>query len=105
MKFLTHPVASPLAAATDFSDKRAKLQQAMIFLGAIASGMEQAVGESANNISYLAGKNLGIELSEGVAKTNDLELALSATKNVLLKNNYLWRSCPMKWCKSTARTG
>jgi predicted hydrocarbon binding protein len=90
VKFLTHPVASPLAAATDFFDKRAKLQQAMIFLGAIASGMEQAVGESANNISYLAGKNLGIELSEGVAKTKDLELALSATKNVLLKNNYLW---------------
>lgn len=87
---MAHTVASPLAATADFAAKRAKLQQAMIFLGAIASGMEQAVGESASNISYLAGKNLGGKLSEGVEKTKDLERALSATRNVLLKNNYLW---------------
>ncbi len=82
--------SSPAAAGTGFADKRAKLQQAMIFLGAIASGMEQAVGESANSISYLAGKNLGRKLSDGVAKTGDIEQALAATREVLLANNYLW---------------
>jgi predicted hydrocarbon binding protein len=83
-------VSSPAAAGAGFADKRAKLQQAMIFLGAIASGMEQAVGESANSISYLAGKNLGKKLSDGVAKTDDIEKALAATRDVLLANNYLW---------------
>ena len=62
----------------------------MIFLGAIASGMEQAVGESANSISYLAGKNLGKKLSDGVAKTDDIGQALAATRDVLLENDYLW---------------
>ena len=78
------------ATGQTIADKRAKLQQAMIFLGAIASGMEQAVGESANSISYLAGKNLGKKLSDGVAKTEDIEQALAATRDVLLKNDYLW---------------
>lgn len=87
---MMHPTLSSKAAPDELADKRAKLQQAMIFLGAIASGMEQAVGESANNISYLAGKNLGMKLSEGVEKTTDIEQALTATRNVLLKNNYLW---------------
>lgn len=62
----------------------------MVFLGAIASGMEQAVGESANGISYLAGKNLGRRLAEGVEKTDDIEEALAATRAVLLRSNCLW---------------
>jgi predicted hydrocarbon binding protein len=80
----------------DPQGQRAKLQEAMTFLGAIASGMEQAVGDSANNISYLAGKNLGKKLSDGVRKTDDLEAALTATRHVLLANNYLWKFEPWK---------
>ncbi len=38
----------------DLSDSRASLQETMKFLGAIASGIEEAIGESANSISYLA---------------------------------------------------
>ncbi|MCX7142974.1 MAG: hypothetical protein NT123_18300 [Proteobacteria bacterium] len=82
--------ANATKSTASLADQRAKLQQAMIFLGAIASGMEQAVGESANSISYLAGKNLGKKLSDGVEKTDDIEQALNATRNVLLQNNYLW---------------
>ena len=87
---MEHSVSNPAAVGVSLAEKRAKLQQAMIFLGAIASGMEQAVGESANSISYLAGKNLGKKLSDGVDKTDDIEEALAATRNVLLENNYLW---------------
>jgi hypothetical protein len=62
----------------------------MVFLSAIASGTEQAIGESANSISYLAGVNLGKKLSEGVPHTNDIEQALAATREVLVSNDYLW---------------
>jgi predicted hydrocarbon binding protein len=72
------------------SRQRAALQDAMVFLGAIASGTEQAIGESANNISYLAGVNLGKKLSEGVEHTGDVLKALDSTRTVLEKNDYLW---------------
>jgi predicted hydrocarbon binding protein len=62
----------------------------MVFLGAIASGTEQAIGESASSISYLAGVNLGKKLSEGIAHTNDVQQALELTRKVLEKNDYLW---------------
>lgn len=71
-------------------DPRPGLQETMVFLGAIASGMEEAIGESANSISYLAGKNLGKNLSRSIHKTNNLEQALEATRDVLVKNGFLW---------------
>lgn len=61
-----------------------------IFLGAIASGTEQAIGASANSISYLAGVNLGRKLSEGVPRSADLEQALGYTRELLERNDYLW---------------
>lgn len=70
--------------------QRLALQDAMVFLGAIASGTEQAIGESANSISYLAGVNLGKRLSAGVPHTEDIEEALLSTREVLDKNDYLW---------------
>ncbi len=71
-------------------DPRLALQETMVFLGAIASGMEEAIGESANSISYLAGKNLGKNLSRSIPKTDSLEEALQATREVLVKNGFLW---------------
>ncbi|MDY0301401.1 MAG: hypothetical protein RBQ99_07435 [Trichlorobacter sp.] len=81
---------------TEFPDPRLALQEAMVFLGAIASGMEEAVGESASNISYLAGKNLGKNLSNSIPKTDNLEQALEATRTVLLENGFLWLFEPFK---------
>jgi predicted hydrocarbon binding protein len=78
------------------SNQRLALQDAMVFLGAIASGTEQAIGESANSISYLAGVNLGKKLSTEVAHTVDILEALKATREVLEKNNYLWLFEPFK---------
>lgn len=78
------------------TDKRLALQDAMVFLGAIASGTEQAIGASANSISYLAGVNLGKKLSSGVARTSDIATALEATREVLEKNDYLWLFEPFK---------
>lgn len=72
------------------ADPRLALQETMVFLGAIASGMEEAIGESANSISYLAGKNLGKNLSRTIPKTDNLEQALQATRDVLVKNGFLW---------------
>lgn len=48
---------------SDLMTTRAALQETMTFLGAIASGMEEAIGESANSITYLAGKRLGMQFS------------------------------------------
>jgi predicted hydrocarbon binding protein len=76
--------------------QRMALQDAMVFLGAIASGTEQAIGESANSIAYLAGVNLGKKLSEGVPHTGDIEQALASTRDVLNKNDYLWLFEPFK---------
>lgn len=78
------------------NNQRRALQDAMIFLGAIASGTEQAIGESANSISYLAGVNLGKKLSNGVARTDDIQQALDSTREVLEKNDYLWLFEPFK---------
>lgn len=78
------------------NNQRRALQDAMIFLGAIASGTEQAIGESANSISYLAGVNLGKKLSDGVARTDDIQQALDSTREVLEKNDYLWLFEPFK---------
>lgn len=80
---------------TESSDRLA-LQDAMVFLGAIASGTEQAIGESAGNISYLAGVNLGKKLSQGVPRTAEIDEALAATRRVLEQNNYLWLFEPFK---------
>lgn len=76
--------------------QRLALQDAMVFLGAIASGTEQAIGESANSISYLAGVNLGKRLSKGVVHTSDILQALDSTREVLKKNDYLWLFEPFK---------
>ena len=73
----------------DVNEQRLALQEAMVFLGAIANGTEQAIGESANSISYLAGVNLGKKLSEGVPRTNDIRQALDFVREVLSKNDYL----------------
>lgn len=75
---------------TNAPDPRLALQETMVFLGAIASGMEEAIGESANSISYLAGKNLGKNLSRNIPTTNNLEEALQATREVLVNNGFLW---------------
>ena len=80
----------------DTSKQRLALQDAMVFLGAIASGTEQAIGESANSISYLAGVNLGKRLSEGVPHTKDILQALDSTREVLKNNDYLWLFEPFK---------
>jgi predicted hydrocarbon binding protein len=72
------------------SEQRLALQEAMVFLGAVASGLEQAIGDSANGISYLAGVNLGKKLSEGTPKAQTIEQALEAVREVLHNNNYLW---------------
>lgn len=80
----------------DTTNQRLALQDAMVFLGAIAAGTEQAIGESANSISYLAGVNLGKKLSAGVEHTDNIEEALRCTREVLEKNDYLWLFEPFK---------
>lgn len=90
---MTVPETSSTAT---FPDPRLALQETMVFLGAIASGMEEAIGESANSISYLAGKNLGKNLSNSITKTDNVEQALEATRKVLVENGFLWLFEPFK---------
>lgn len=74
----------------ELAEQRSALQETMNFLGAISSGMEQALGEGASDIAYLAGKRLGQRLSADVPKTDDLAEALEALRKVLLDNDCLW---------------
>jgi predicted hydrocarbon binding protein len=62
----------------------------------MAGGIEQAIGESANSISYLAGQRLGMRLSVGVPKTADLNEALAALQQLLWDNGCLWRFEPFQ---------
>jgi predicted hydrocarbon binding protein len=62
----------------------------MSFLGAIAAGIEDAVGQTANSITYLAGKDLGRRFSEHATRTDDLEAALAEVRRVLEANQCLW---------------
>lgn len=80
----------------DITDARAALQEAMNFLGALASGIEQAIGQSANSISYLAGKRLGMQFSEGAPTSTDIVEALETIRDVLVKYNCLWHFEPFK---------
>jgi len=82
----------------------------MNFLGALASGIEQAIGESANGISYLAGKRLGMQFSQDSPTTDDIEQALDTVRDVLQKNNCLWSFEPFQphdrpaWIKTDGET-
>lgn len=74
----------------DLVQERLNLQEAMNFLGAIASGLEEAVGEPANSISYVAGEKLGIRFSAATPKTDDIGAALEQVRQVLQDNKCLW---------------
>ena len=80
----------------DITEARASLQEAMNFLGALASGIEQAIGQSANSISFLAGKRLGMQFSEGATTTTDIVEALETIRDVLVRYNCLWHFEPFK---------
>ena len=68
------------------TERRETLQEAMNFLGAISSGIEDAVGESASGISYVAGKELGKRFAKGATKTDDLHKALEQVRKILIDN-------------------
>ncbi len=74
----------------ELQNKRLILQEAMNFLGAIASGIEEAVGDPANSISYVAGEKLGMRFSENTPKTDNIEKALEHVRLVLQDNHCLW---------------
>lgn len=69
---------------------RAVLQETMNFLGAMASGLEEAIGEPAKTITYLAGKNLGRRLSRDARRTADIQAALEEVSRILDEHHCLW---------------
>lgn len=75
---------------SDLVEQREALQESMTFLGAIASGIEQALGESARDIAHLAGQRLGKKLSANAPRTTDLVEALEIVRQVLQDNGCLW---------------
>jgi predicted hydrocarbon binding protein len=70
--------------------KRRELQEAMSFLAALASGMEQLVGRGAAGMSFTAGRTLGKQFAEKASKTADLLEALGEVRRVLAANDCLW---------------
>lgn len=80
----------------DVHTQRRALQDAMVFLGSIAAGTEQAIGESANSISYLAGVRLGKRLSADAPRTRDILEALTHARHVLETSGCLWMFEPFQ---------
>lgn len=79
-----------MAGTTAFQEARSNLQECMSFLGALAGGIEEAVGPTANSITYVAGKALGKRFSEAAERTDDIERALVLVRQVLETNHCLW---------------
>lgn len=75
---------------------RRTLQVSMNILGAFTAGMEEALGEPAKNVSYLAGERLGMKMAAGAEKTDDIEKALAEVNRVLAENDCLWGFEPFK---------
>ncbi|MCC7261688.1 MAG: hypothetical protein IT369_04105 [Candidatus Latescibacteria bacterium] len=74
----------------ELHQQRLTLQETMNFLGALASGIEAAVGEPAKTISYLAGEKLGMRFSENAEKTDDIEKAMIEVNRILGENQCHW---------------
>ena len=72
------------------TDTRNTLQGAMGFLAAMAGGIEEAVGETAQSVTYLAGVKLGKHFSKDASKTQDLYEALEELRHVLRNANCMW---------------
>jgi predicted hydrocarbon binding protein len=70
--------------------QRLVLQETMNFLGAITSGIEEAVGNPANSISYVAGEKLGRRFSGNAKKTEFIAEALEELRRVLQESKCLW---------------
>ena len=70
---------------------RSTLQGAMGFLAAMAGGIEEAVGDTAQSITYLAGEKLGRQFSKNAKKTQDIHEALAELRHVLREANCLWQ--------------
>ncbi len=75
---------------------RQSLREAMGFLGALASGIEEAVGDPARSVAYAAGKKLGHRFSENATRTDDLTAALEELRRVLAANQCLWAFEPFR---------
>lgn len=89
-------MASPVSLSAEFDQARCRLQECMSFLGALAGGIEEAVGPTANSITYVAGKELGKRLSATASRTDDVEQALIIVREVLAANDCLWGFEPFK---------
>ena len=89
-------MGSPVTVTPAFVEARASLQSCMTFLGALAGGIEEAVGPTANSITYVAGKELGKRFSESAERTDDIERAVVLVREVLEKNHCLWGFEPFK---------
>ena len=79
----------------EMTTMRKSLQESMNFLGALATGIEDAIGRPANSMAYVAGKRLGKKLSRNAPKTDDVEKALDEVRKVLEENSCLWQFEPI----------
>lgn len=80
----------------EIQEQRAIVQETMNFLGALACGIEESIGRSANSMAYVAGKKLGKQFAAKSATTNDISAALDEVRKVLQDNNCLWNFEPFQ---------
>ena len=79
-----------MSQAEPVVQKRKELQEAMSFLAALASGMEQQLGRGATGMSFAAGRSLGRQFAAHAKKTADPVEALDEVRRVLEANHFRW---------------
>ena len=80
----------------EMEQKRVTLQETMSFLGAMANGVEELVGEASQGMAFIAGKKLGQKFAADSGKTNSTKEALDEVRKVLEGNDCLWGFEPFK---------
>lgn len=76
--------------AASAQEQRTRLQAAMSLLAALAGGLEDGIGASAQTVTYVAGKNLGRQWAMGAQRTEDVEAALRQLEAILYEHHCQW---------------
>lgn len=76
------------------SEQLRGVQGLMVFLGSVASGLEDVLGRGAGAITYRAGRATGRKASVTAREPDDLDKALSAVWDEMCTLGMRWRFAP-----------
>lgn len=75
---------------SEMADQRKKIQQVMVFLGALAHGSEKILHQSTHSMGYIAGKNFGQQAVKDAKTTDNILEGIEELKKALHKLGIMW---------------